>query len=142
MTMGFNPGAGGTQRLSHLLGPGPALEMMLEGRTLQPREAEEARLVHRVLPLERLLPEALETAQRLARRSPGAIQGLKRLVHEASSGSLAAGLAAERKWFMSQAGTEQAVREMAAYAEAVEQSGPAWTDPEAMPGWQEGTAAD
>jgi enoyl-CoA hydratase/carnithine racemase len=142
MTMGFNPGAGGTQRLSRLLGPGPALEMMLEGRTLQPNEALEARLVNRVIPLDQLLPEAIETGERLARRSPAAIRGLKRLVHEASSDSLAAGLAAERKWFMTEAGAEQSLREMAAYVDEVERSGPAWTDPDAMPAWQEGTAAD
>lgn len=142
LTMGFNPGAGGTQRLSRLMGPGPALEMMLEGRTLQPRAAQEARLVHRVLPADRLLPEAIETGRRLAGRSPDAIRGLKRLVHEASSGPLAAGLAAERKWFMTQAGTERAVRAMTAYVEEVERRGPAWADPDAMPAWQEGTAAD
>jgi enoyl-CoA hydratase/carnithine racemase len=142
MTMGFNPGAGGTQRLSRLIGPGPALEMMLEGRTLQPHEAKEARLVHRVLPPDRLLPDAIETGARLARRAPNAIRGLKRLVHEASSGSLAAGLAAERKWFMTEAGAEQALREMSAYVAEVERLGPAWTDPDAMPAWQEGTAAD
>src|SRR5918996_4836620 len=44
MTIGFNPGAGGTQRLSRVLGTGHALEMMLEGRTLSPREAAEAGL--------------------------------------------------------------------------------------------------
>jgi enoyl-CoA hydratase/carnithine racemase len=116
--------------------------MMLEGRTLEPREAEEAGLVNRVLPADRLVGEAIETGERLARRSPAAIRGLKRLVHEGSSGSLAGGLAAERKWFMTEAGTEQALREMAAYVEEVERKGPAWTDPDTMPAWQQGTAAD
>ena len=49
MTLGFNPGGGGTQRLTHLLGPGRALEMILEAETLKPREALEAGLVHRVV---------------------------------------------------------------------------------------------
>ena len=60
MTMGFNPGAGGTQRLARALGPGRALEMMLEGRTFTPAEALEAGLVHRVTTPERLLEEAMD----------------------------------------------------------------------------------
>ncbi len=143
MTLGFNPGAGGTQRLSRLLGVGRALEMMLEGRTLLPREAEEVGLVNRVVPADRLLDEAMKTAERLARRSPQAVLGLKRSVYEGSAGSLEAGLAAERKWFMSEAGQEQALQAMAAFAAEIEASGGSpWADPEAIRRWQEGTAAD
>ena len=39
MTIDFNPGAGGTQRLPRVVGVGRALQMMIEGRTLSPREA-------------------------------------------------------------------------------------------------------
>ena len=140
MTMGFNPGAGGTQRLTRLLGPGRALEMMLEGRTLSPSEAEQAGLVNRVIPSDRLLAEAIETGERLARRSAESIRGLKRSVYEGAAGSLEAGLAAERKWFMSEAGTEHSLRAMAAYVDEVERLGGApWADPEAMRRWQQGT---
>ncbi len=143
MTLGFNPGAGGTQRLSRLLGVGRALEMMLEGRTLLPREAEEVGLVNRVVPADRLLEEAMKTAERLARRSPQAVLGLKRSVYEGSAGSLEAGLAAERKWFMSEAGQEQPLRAMDEFASEIEASGGSpWADPEAIRRWQEGTAAD
>ena len=139
MTMGFNPGAGGTQRLSRLLGTGRALEMMLEGRTLSPSEALEVGLVNRVVPPDRLLAEAIETGARMARRSPEAIRGLKRSVYEGAAGSLEAGLAAERKWFMSEAGNERALAAMEAYVEEVERRGGApWVDPEALRRWQEG----
>ena len=37
MTIDFNPGAGGTQRLPRLVGLGRAMQMMLEGRTLSAR---------------------------------------------------------------------------------------------------------
>jgi enoyl-CoA hydratase/carnithine racemase len=47
MTIGFNPGAGGTQRLARAVGSGRALEMMLEGETLAPKTAAEAGLVPR-----------------------------------------------------------------------------------------------
>ena len=139
MTLGFNPGAGGTQRLSRLLGTGRALEMMLEGKLLDPREALEIGLVNRVVPADELVAAASETAGRLARRVPEAVRGLKRSVYEGSAGSLEAGLAAERKWFMSEAGRERSLAAMAAYVEEVESGGGApWADPEALRAWQQG----
>jgi enoyl-CoA hydratase len=151
MTVGFNPGAGGTQRLSRVLGPGRALELMLEGRTLSPREAADAGLVHRVVAPERLRggalggrlrEEATETARRLARRSPQSIRSLKRAVYDGASSPLARGLAVERKWFMTAAATPPSKRAMAAYAEEVARQGPTWTDRERIRAWQEGTATD
>ena len=140
MTVGFNPGAGGTQRLSRLIGQGRALEMMLEGRTLSPGEAEQVGLVNRVIGSDRLLAESVETAERLARHSPEQIRGLKRSVYEGSAAELEAGLAAERKWFMSEAGTEHSIRAMEAYVAEVERLGGApWTDPDAIRRWQRGT---
>ena len=58
MTLGFNPGAGGTQRLTDVLGPGRALEMILEAEALKPRDALEAGLVHRLVREKDLLAEA------------------------------------------------------------------------------------
>ena len=139
MTMGFNPGAGGTQRLARLLGPGRALEMMLEGETLVPPEALRAGLVSRVIPSKTLLADAIETGERLANRSPESIRGLKRSVYEGSAGSLEHGLAAERKWFMSEAGTEQSMRAMAAFVEEVsERGGSPWVEPAQIRRWQQG----
>ena len=91
MTMGFNPGAGGTQRLTRALGPGRALEAMLEGRTFAPSEALAAGIVHRAVEPERLEEEAMETAQRMARRSPGSVRALKAAVYEGASRDAAAG---------------------------------------------------
>jgi len=70
MTLGFNPGAGGTQRLPRAVGLARALAMMLEARTLRPHEAAEAGLVDVVVPPDRLRAEAAETARRMARRTP------------------------------------------------------------------------
>jgi enoyl-CoA hydratase len=142
MTVGFNPGAGGTQRLSRVLGTGRALEMMLEGRTLSPREAADIGLVHRLVAPDRLRAEATETGRRLARRSPQSIRALKRAVYDGASLSLARGLGVERKWFMAAAGTEPSKRAMAAYTEEVAKLGPTWADRETILAWQEGTAAD
>jgi enoyl-CoA hydratase len=142
MTIDFNPGAGGTQRLPRLVGTGRAMEMMLEGRTLSPREAFDAGLVQAVVPPERLEEEAIHAAERLARRSPEAIRSLKRAVYEGAASPLPNGLAVERKWFMVSSATESSQRAMAAMAEQVEADGTSpWASEESIRPWQDGVAA-
>jgi enoyl-CoA hydratase len=117
--------------------------MMLEGETLSPEEALQAGLVNRVIPSQSLLADAIEAGERLATRSPESIRGLKRSVYEGSAGSLEQGLAAERKWFMTEAGNEHAMAAMAAFVEEVSASGGSpWVESEQIKRWQRGTAAD
>jgi 3-hydroxyacyl-CoA dehydrogenase/enoyl-CoA hydratase/3-hydroxybutyryl-CoA epimerase len=52
--LGIHPGFGGTVRAVQLLGPPLALDLMLTGRMLSPREAAECGLVDRVVPREEL----------------------------------------------------------------------------------------
>ena len=94
--VGIIPGAGGTQRLTRILGPGPALESMLEGTIYTPEEAEALGIVTHVVPADELMPRALELAERLARRAPAAVEGLKRAVYEGGSSALRDGLHIER----------------------------------------------
>jgi enoyl-CoA hydratase/carnithine racemase len=142
-TLGMMPGAGGTQRLSRALGPSRALEMILEGRPLDPAEALELGLVHRVGPARSLLEEATATALRLARRAPLSIAGAKRAVYEGGSQSLPDGLATERKWFVAAASSVAARRAMRAYVEALAESGsPPWASEDSLKPWRDGTAVD
>jgi enoyl-CoA hydratase/carnithine racemase len=143
MTIDFNPGAGGTQRLPRLIGTGRAMEMMLEGRTLAPREALEAGLVQAVVPRDEVKDAAIQAGERLARRSPVAVRALKRAVYEGGSRPLERGLAKERKWFMVSSATESSKRKMAAMTQQVSAEGRSpWADEETIHAWQEGTAAD
>jgi len=143
MTLGFNPGAGGTQRLTRLIGPGRALEAMLEGRTFTPQEALEAGLVHRVVPSADLLGAATETAERLARRSPGSVRALKAAVYRGGGEPLRSGLAEERRQFMAAGGSPEALLAMAAFVEEVsERGGSPWADRDWIVRWQQGTAVD
>jgi enoyl-CoA hydratase len=142
MTLGFSPGAGGTQRLAQLLGPGRALEMILEGEALKPHEALEAGLVHRVVREKDLVAETSETAARLARRAPISVAGAKRAVREGSAMPLSAGLAIERKWFLAAASRPASQRAMRAYVERVEAGGAPWSDDDARRPWGEGTIVD
>jgi enoyl-CoA hydratase/carnithine racemase len=143
MTLGIIPGAGGTQRLTRALGTSRALEMMLEGRPLSPDEASAVGLVHRTVPGAELADEARAVAERLARRSPLAVQALKRAVYEGASQSLSDGLHIERSGFLAAASTPAARRAMEVYADEVERLGEApWSADEALRRWREGTAAD
>ena len=142
MALGIIPGAGGTQRLARLIGPGQALEMMLEARVLKPNEALGAGLVHRVVSRDRLLAVAQDTAARLARRSPATVGALKRAVHDGASRSLSEGLHLERAAFLSVSATDAARRAMTAYAAEVEDDGPAAGSPERYERWRRGTVVD
>jgi enoyl-CoA hydratase len=141
MTVNFNPGAGGTQRLPRLVGVGRALQMMLEGRTLSPREALDHGLVGAVVPPDQVKEAAVHMGERLARRSPEAIRSLKRAVYEGGSLPLAQGLGVERKWFMVASATDSSQEKMAAMAAEVEAEGESpWATAEALQPWQDGTA--
>ena len=141
MTIDFNPGAGGTQRLPRLVGVGRALAMMLEGRTLSPREALDYGLVQAVVPPEQVEEAAVRMGQRLARRSPEAIRSLKRAVYEGGSMPLHRALGVERKWFMVSSATESSKAKMAAMSRQVEADGRSpWITAESLQPWQDGTA--
>jgi enoyl-CoA hydratase len=142
MTLGFCPGAGGTQRLARILGTSRALELILEARPLRPAEACELGLVHRVVAGPELLAEAHTAGERLARRAPLSIAAAKRAVLEASTRPLSDGLAEERKWFMACSSQPAARRAMRAYAERLRAGGPPWSDDEELAMWQNGTAVD
>ncbi len=60
--LGLLPGSGGTQRLPRLIGVSTALDMMLTGRQLRPRQALKAGLVDEVVPQTILLQAAVELA--------------------------------------------------------------------------------
>jgi enoyl-CoA hydratase len=143
MTLGFNPGAGGTQRMARILGPALALETILEARALSPEEALDMGLVHRVVKGKELLDEARVAAARLARRSPHSVAGLKQAIYEGGSRSLPDGMAVERKWFMSGASTRASRRAMRAYGDQIARDGvPPWATEEGIVTWREGTAVD
>lgn len=143
MAVGFPPGGGGTQRLPRAVGASRALEMILEASALSPEKAREVGLVHAVFPQAELVGEATATATRLARRAPESVAGAKRAVLEGSTQPLSAGLAVERKWFLSTASLPAAKRAMRAYSDAVVASGQApFADPDRLRPWQDGTAVD
>jgi enoyl-CoA hydratase/carnithine racemase len=145
MTLGLIPGAGGTQRLARSLGPARALELILEGRALSPREAAECGLVHRVVGGERLLPEARSLAARMAKRSPLTVAAAKRAIYEGGSRTLAEGMHGERAGFLAAVSSPPALRAMSAYRDrvaALPEGGSPWAQGDFLRPWQEGDAVD
>jgi enoyl-CoA hydratase len=96
--IGLLPGAGGTQRLTRLVGPGIAMRSLLLGRTWSPVQAAAMGMVDECVEGD-VLPRALALAREIAARPPHAVSHIKRLVRMAASQGLAQGLAAERTLF-------------------------------------------
>lgn len=80
--VGLVAGDGGTAIWPLLVGPARAKEYLMTGDPLSAEEAERIGLVNRVLPPDRLLPEATAFAERLARGAPLAIRFTKMAVNK------------------------------------------------------------
>jgi enoyl-CoA hydratase len=97
--LGIIPGAGGTQRLPRAVGKAKAMDMALTGRMMDAVEAERAGLVSRVVPLDKLMEEALGAALMISDFSQIATMAAKESVNRAFEGSLNDGIIFERRLF-------------------------------------------
>ncbi len=122
--LGVTPGMGGTQRLTRAVGKAKAMELCLTGRMMDAEEAERAGLVARVVPADRLLDDALETAATIAGMAPLAAKANKELVNAAFETTLGMGVQVERRLFNGLFGTADQKEGMAAFVEKREAS---WT---------------
>jgi len=123
ITIGVIPGAGGTQRLTRIVGKALAMEMVLNNRFLSAEEALAHGLVNRVVPVESYLDEALKLAGEVAARAPVAVRLGKEAVNKAYELSLAEGLAAEERAFTLLFATEDQKEGMRAF---MEKRAPVW----------------
>lgn len=71
--LGIGPGYGGTVRLPRLVGRGRALELLLTGDMIDAQEAWRIGLVNRVVPADRLLPEAEQLLTTILAQGPLAV---------------------------------------------------------------------
>ena len=123
ITLGVLPGAGGTQRLTRLIGKSKAMDMCLTGRMIDAEEAERAGLVARVVPVDQLMSEALKAATKIATMSLPATMMVKESVNQSQEMSLAQGILFERRAFHSAFAMEDQKEGMAAF---VEKRAPVW----------------
>jgi enoyl-CoA hydratase len=97
VTVGIIPAAGGTQRLTRLVGKSKAMEMCLSGRLMDAAEAERAGLVSRIVPAAELVAEAIRTGAKIAGMSRPVVMMAKECVNRAYETSLSEGLLFERR---------------------------------------------
>lgn len=117
INIGVMPGAGGTQRLTRAVGKVRAMEMVLTGKFITAREAMDAGLINKIVPVELYLDEAIKMAQSVAEKSPIAIQLAKESVLKAFDSHLQEGLYFERKNFYMLFATEDQKEGMNAFIE-------------------------
>ena len=97
--LGIIPGAGGTQRLPRAVGKAKAMDMALTARMVDATEAERAGLVSRVVPLDKLMDEALGAALTICDFSQIAVMAAKESVNRAFESGLSDGVMFERRMF-------------------------------------------
>jgi enoyl-CoA hydratase len=117
VNLGVMPGAGGTQRLPRAVGKAKAMEICLTARMIDAQEAERAGLVSRVVPLEKLMDEALGVADKIASYSLPVVMMIKESINRAYESTLTEGVLFERRLFHSQFGLEDQKEGMAAFLE-------------------------
>ena len=93
--VGILPGAGGTQRLSRLVGIGKAKELIYTGDIITAQEALSIGLINRVVTAAELMAETLLMAARIASKSPIVLQVAKRVVSSGADTDLASALTLE-----------------------------------------------
>jgi len=97
--VGIMPGAGGTQRLTRLVGKHKAMLMALTGRPVSGIEAERIGLASLVVPDDQVLPTALDLGRGIARLPPLAVEQIKEVILAGQECGLDAALTLERKAF-------------------------------------------
>jgi enoyl-CoA hydratase len=117
ITLGVMPGMGGSQRLTRAVGKSKAMDMCLTGRMMDATEAERSGLVSRVVPVEKLLDEALAAAAKIADFSLPSVMMAKEAVNRAFETTLAEGLRFEKRLFHSMFALDDQSEGMTAFVE-------------------------
>ncbi|MEN1969984.1 enoyl-CoA hydratase [Lentibacillus sp. N15] len=89
------PGAGGTQRLSRLVGLGQAKRLIFTAKRIQADEANRIGLVEQVTSADTLLDEALEMAKAIANNGPIALRQAKTAINQGYQTDITTGLRIE-----------------------------------------------
>jgi enoyl-CoA hydratase len=117
INLGVVAGIGGTQRLTRFVGKSKSMDMHLTGRFMDAAEAERSGLVSRVVPVSKLIPEAMEAARKIAAKSALSTMVVKEAVNRAYETTLREGILFERRVFHALFATEDQKEGMNAFLE-------------------------
>ena len=117
INLGVVAGIGGTQRLTRFVGKAKSMDMHLTGRFMDAAEAERSGLVSRVVPVKKLMEEAMAAARKITEKSALTAMAVKESVNRSYETTLREGLLFERRMFHALFATEDQKEGMAAFLE-------------------------
>ena len=117
INIGIIPGAGGTQRLTRLIGEGRAMEMILTGRMITAEEAFSYGIINFVYDSDDLMDEAIQIANTIGEKSKYAVERAKKSVKAVSEMNLKDGLKLEREMFIECLNSEDGEEGITAFIE-------------------------
>ncbi|MFC6153739.1 enoyl-CoA hydratase/isomerase family protein [Nocardioides yefusunii] len=115
--LGIIPGAGGTQRLTRLVGPSKAKDLIFTGRFVKADEALAIGLADRVVPAEEVYDEAVKWASQFTAAASFALRAAKEAVDKGIEVDLETGLEIERQQFAALFATEDRAIGMGSFVE-------------------------
>jgi enoyl-CoA hydratase/carnithine racemase len=115
--LGIIPGAGGTQRLSRLIGPARAKDLIFSGRHVAAQEALAMGLVDRVVPDDAVYTAAREWAATFVGGPAIALRAAKQAIDRGLEADLDTGLEIERTQFAALFATEDQAAGMRSFME-------------------------
>ena len=98
-SVGILPGAGGTQRLSRLIGSSRALDLILHAKLLTPSEAHDLGIVNELIKKDTFLEDLKLYCEDLSNRAPIALRQVKKIIHQGLDMSLEESLLLEQEAF-------------------------------------------
>lgn len=115
--LGIIPGAGGTQRLTRLVGPSKAKDLIFTGRFVKAEEALQIGLVDRLVPADEVYDAAVAWATQFTGAASFALRAAKEAVDRGIEVDLDTGLELERQQFAGLFATEDRTIGMASFME-------------------------
>ncbi|MGZ4454695.1 MAG: enoyl-CoA hydratase/isomerase family protein [Nocardioides sp.] len=115
--LGIIPGAGGTQRLTRLVGPSTAKDLIYTGRFVKADEALAIGLVDKVFPAADVYTEAVAWARQFAGAATYAVRAAKESIDRGIETDLETGLEIERQQFAALFATEDRAIGMGSFVE-------------------------
>ena len=116
--LGIIPGAGGTQRLSRLIGPSKAKDLIYTGRFVDAAESLQLGLVDKVVPAAEVYDAAVAWASQFSKGAALALRAAKESIDSGLGVDLATGLEIERQQFAGLFATEDRSIGMKSFVES------------------------